>query len=57
MYLESASVKRGADAVADDEERARLRPGAEGKRGWKHVMQKPQAKMKARLLPRRGQKT
>ena len=33
---ESAFVKRGADAVADNEERARFRLGAEGKRGQKH---------------------
>ena len=29
--VESASVKRGSDAVADNEERARLRLRAEGK--------------------------
>ena len=33
--VESASVKRGAAAVADNEQRARLRLGAEGKRGQK----------------------
>ena len=33
--VESASVKRGSDAVADNEERARLRLRAEGKRGQK----------------------
>ena len=57
--VESAFVKRGSDAVADNEERARLRPRAEGKRGQKHDMQDvldPQAKMRARLEPRRGQK-
>ena len=56
---ESASVKRGSDAVADNEERARLRFRAEGKRGQKHDMQdvlEPQAKTRARLEPRRGQK-
>ena len=37
--LESASVKRGQDAEADNEERARLRVRAEGKRGQKHDMQ------------------
>ena len=44
--LESASVKRGSDAVADSEERARLRLRVEGKRGQKHDMQdvlEPQA--------------
>ena len=49
---EPASVKRGADAVADSEERARLRPRAEGKRGQKHDTQdvvEPQAWTKARL--------
>ena len=35
--VESASVKRGSDAAADIEERARLRLRAEGKRGHKHV--------------------
>ena len=57
--VESASVKRGSDAVADNEERARLRLRAEGKRGQKHDMQdvlEPQAKTTARLEPRRGQK-
>ena len=56
---ESASVKRGSDAVADNEERARLRLRAEGKKGQKHDMQdvlESQAKTKARLEPRRGQK-
>ena len=56
---ESASVKRGSDAAADNEERARLRLRAEGKRGQKHNMQdaqEPQAKTRARLEPRRGQK-
>ena len=55
----SASVKRGADAVADTEERARLRLRAEGPRGQKHDMQdvlEHQAKSKARLESRRGQK-
>ena len=36
---ESASVKRGADDVADGEERARMRFRAEGKRGQTHDMQ------------------
>ena len=36
---ESASVKRGAEAAADNEERARLRLRAEGKRGQTHDMQ------------------
>ena len=52
---EAASVKRGSDAVADNEERARLRLRAEGKRGQKHDMQdvhETQAKTKARLEPR-----
>ena len=52
MPGETASVKRGADGFADIEERARLRLGAEGKRGQKHGIQdilKPQAKRKARL--------
>ena len=56
---ESTFVKRGAVAVADDEERARLRRKSEGKRGQKHDMRdilEPQAKTKARLEPRRGQK-
>ena len=34
----SASVESGSDAVADNEERARLRLRAEGKRGQKHDM-------------------
>ena len=58
-FVESASAKRGSDAVADNEERARLRLRAEGKRGQKHNMQdvlKPQDKTRARLEPRRGQK-
>ena len=33
VSVESVPVKRGADAVADKEERAHLRLGAEGKRG------------------------
>ena len=37
--VESPSVKRGSDAVADNEERARARLRAEGKRGQKHDMQ------------------
>ena len=37
--VESASVKRGSDAVADNDERARLRLRAEGKRGQKHEKQ------------------
>ena len=56
---ESASVQRGADAAADNEERARLRLRAEGKVGQKRDMQddlEPQPKTKARLEPRRGQK-
>ena len=55
----SASVKRGSDAVADNEERARLRLRAEGKRGQKHDMQdvlELQARTKVRPEPRRGQK-
>ena len=55
----SASKKLGSHVVADDEERARLRLGTEGKRGQKHDMQdvlEPQFKTKARLDPRRGQK-
>ena len=36
---ESASVKRGSGAVADKEERARLQPRSESKRGQKHDMQ------------------
>ena len=55
----SASAKRGSDAVADSQERARLRLRAEGKRGQKHDTQdvvETQAKTKARLVPRRGQK-
>ena len=57
--VESASVKRGSDAVANTEERARLRLRAEGKRGQKHDMQdelEPQTNSKASLEPRRGQK-
>ena len=49
--VECVSVKRGADTVADKEERARLRLGAEGKRGQKHDVQdvlESQAKTKAR---------
>ena len=50
--VESASVKSGSDVVADNEERARLRLRAEGKRSQKHdiqdVLQK-QAKTKTRL--------
>ena len=56
---ESASVKRGSDAVADNEERARLRLRAESKRGHKHEKQdvlEPQAKTKARPGLRRRQK-
>ena len=56
---ESASVKRGSEVAADNEERARLRLSAEGKRGQKHDIQdvlEPHAKTKARLEPRRGQK-
>ena len=52
-------MKRVADAVADNEERARMRLRAEGKRGQKHDMQdvlESQAKTKARLEFRRGQK-
>ena len=37
--VEPASVERGSDAVADKEERARLRLRAKGKRGQKHDMQ------------------
>ena len=57
--VESASAQRGSDAVADNEERARLRLRAEGKRGEKHDMQdvlEHQVKMKARLELRTGQK-
>ena len=57
--VESASVKRGSDAAADDEERARLRLRAEGKRGPKHDIQdvlEPQVKTRARLEPRRGRR-
>ena len=56
---ESASVKRRADAVVDNEERVRLRLRAEGERGQTRDMQdvlENQAKTKARLEPRRGQK-
>ena len=56
--VESASVKRGQNAVGGTEERARLRLRAEGKRGQKHDIQdvlEPQAKTKVRLEPR-GQK-
>ena len=56
----SASVKRGADAVADDEERGRLRVRPEGKRGQQHHVQEvleSQAKTKARLEPRNGPET
>ena len=55
--VESACVKRGSDAVADTQERARLRLRAEGKRGQKHEKQdvlEPQAKTRARLESRRG---
>ena len=54
---ESASVNRGSEAVADSEERARLRLRAECKRGEKHDTQdglEPYAKTKARLEPREG---
>ena len=57
--VETASAKRGSDVAADNEERARLRFRAEGKRSQKHDMQdvlEPQAKTRARLQPRRGQK-
>ena len=57
--VESASAKRGSDDVADNEERARLRLRAEGQRSQKHDMQdvlETQAKTRARLEPRRGQK-
>ena len=49
---ESASVKRGSDAVADTEERARLRLRADD---MQDVLE-PQAKTRARLERRRGQK-
>ena len=58
-FGESASANRGDGAVTDDEERARLRREAEGKRGQKHDtgdIVEPQAKTKARLEPRRCQK-
>ena len=57
--VEFASVKRGSDAAADDEERARLRVRAEGKRGQEHERQdalEPQVKTRARLEPRRGRR-
>ena len=57
--VKSASVRRGLDAVADNEERARLRLRVERKRGQKHDMQdvlELQAKKRDRLEPRRGQK-
>ena len=57
--VESVSTKRGSDAVAENEERARLRLRAEGKRGQKYDMQdvlEPQAKTRARPAPRRIQK-
>ena len=57
--VDSASVIRGSDAVADNEERAHLRLRAEGKQGQKHDIQDvldPQAKTKVRLEPRRGLK-
>ena len=57
--FEPASVQRGSDAVVDNEDRARFRLGAEGKRGQKHDIQdvlKPQAKTRVRPEPRRGQK-
>ena len=57
--VESASVERGSDAVADNEERARLRLRAEGKRSQEHDIQhalEPLAKTKARLEPRKGPK-
>ena len=37
--IESASVKRGSDAVPRNEERARLRHRAEDKRGQTHDRQ------------------
>ena len=54
---ESASVKRGSDAVADNEERARLQLRAQGKRGQKHDVQdelEPKAKTRARPEWRRA---
>ena len=48
-----------ADAVADNEERHRLRLRAEGKRGQQHDIQderETQAKTRGRLEPRRGPK-
>ena len=55
----SPRLKRGAAAEADDEERTRLRLKSEDKRGQKHDMKdflEPQAKTRARLERRRGQK-
>ena len=49
---EFASVKRGAEAVLDNEEGGRLRPRAKGKRGQKHDVQdvlEPQAKTKTKV--------
>ena len=59
MSNESTSVKRGAVVEADDEERARLKRKSVGKRGQRHDMRdilETQAKTRARLEPRRGQK-
>ena len=59
MFGESTSVKRGAVAEADDEERALLMLKSEGKRGQKHNVKdtpEPQVKTSARLDPRMGQK-
>ena len=56
---ESASVRRGSDAVANNEERARLRLRAEGKGGQKRDTQdvlEPQAKTRAWLESRRSPK-
>ena len=53
---EFTSVKRGAVAVADAEERARLRLRSEGKRGQNHDIEdtlEPKAKTEARQEFRR----
>ena len=58
MPDESTSVKRGAVAEADEEERARLRRKSEGKRGQQSDMTdilERQAKTRARLEPKKPQ--
>ena len=52
--VDSASAKRGSGAVADNEERARLRLRAESNESCIQDVLDPQAKTKARLQPRRG---